>query len=194
MDNMEADQSEGTGGDAREGQQMDAEQCEYWETAQSRKPDMYMQVIVYACQIFLNCSAFSNGKRLATLPYFGAPDASEQHGAGNTPRERAAARRARAAELAQRQREERQGNIVHAQVVQAVAMPVIVAPRAHPTLRPGEVMSGRVFEVESTQNPAVFGGAAGGGGGGGGAPLMGTVVMGTVYDGVTDPPVVQGHR
>jgi hypothetical protein len=179
----EADQSNGRGGGANEGQQMNQQQCDYWETAQTHKADMYMQVIIYSCQIFLNCSAFSNGKRLATLPYFGAAVGAERY--GDPVAERAAQRQ----RLRERAQQRRQQNVVHAQVIQAVAVPVIVPPPTHPQLRPGEVQAGAVFEVETTQNPAMGTPVGtGSGGGGGGTPLMGTVVMGEpVFDDVEDP-------
>jgi hypothetical protein len=184
----EADQSNGRGGGANEGQQMNQQQCDYWETAQTHKADMYMQVIIYSCQIFLNCSAFSNGKRLATLPYFGAAVGAERYGdpyRSATVAERAAQRQ----RLRERAQQRRQQNVVHAQVIQAVAVPVIVPPPTHPQLRPGEVQAGAVFEVETTQNPAMGTPVGtGSGGGGGGTPLMGTVVMGEpVFDDVEDP-------
>lgn len=179
----EADQSNDRGGGANEGQQMNQQQCDYWETAQTHKADMYMQVIIYSCQIFLNCSAFSNGKRLATLPYFGAAVGAERY--GDPVAERAAQRQ----RLRERAQQRRQQNVVHAQVIQAVAVPVIVPPPTHPQLRPGEVQAGAVFEVETTQNPAMGTPVGtGSGGGGGGTPLMGTVVMGEpVFDDVEDP-------
>ena len=208
LDDPEAEQGVGNDDAAPEGQPMTEEQCEYWTSAQSHTVDLYIQIVIYSCQIFLNWSAFSNGKRLATLPHLVAGEAGrdlsryrERRGAPfGTNAERAIARRQQAVELSLQRRQ----NIVHAQVVEAVAVPVVIPPPSHPTLRPGEVQAGAVFEVETTDNPAmattVFpggGNTAGAGRGTNGSLPMGTIVMGeAVYDDVEDPqcPASTGHR
>ena len=184
--------SVGVDGAAHEGEPMTTEQCEYWTRAQSSKGTLYMQVIIYSCQVFLNCSAFSNGKRLATLPHLTDRDIDSRYvhrRAANAERQ---FERRRAIELAMQRR---QGNIVHAEVVEAVAPPVEVPLPTHPRLRPGEVQARPVFEVETTRNPVMAepmlpGGehGAAAGGGANGSPLMGTIVMGeAVYDDIEDP-------
>jgi hypothetical protein len=193
MDDPEAEQGVGGDGAAHDSEPMTTEQCEYWTRAQSHKFDLYMQLIIYSCQIFLNCSAFSNGKRLATLPHLSPGDVDSRYiDRRSANAERGIARRQRAMELAMQRR---QGNIVHAQVVEAVAVPVVIPPPSHPRLRPGEVQARAVFEVETTRNPAMAASVLPGGehgeadgGGANGSPSMGTIVMGeAVYDDVEDP-------
>ncbi len=190
MNDPEADQGVGGDDSAHEGEPMTAQDCEYWTRAQSQKFKLYTQVIICSCQIFLNCSAFSNGKRLATLPSLSPGDADRRAAPFTTTVEGAVARRQRAMELAMQRR---QGSIVHAQVVESMAPPVVVPPPSHPRLRPGEVQARKVFEVETAHNPCamattVFADGEHGAAGGGGAPLMGAIVMGEpVYDDVEDP-------
>ena len=206
LDDPEAEQGVGNDDTAHEGQPMTAAQCEYWTREQSRKVDLYINIVTYSCQIFLNWSAFSNGKRLATLPHLIPGEAERdrhrytdrQEAPFGTNAERAIARRQRAVELSLQRRQ----NIVHAQVIETVAMPVVIPPPSHPVLRPGEVQAAAVFEVETTGNPAMAsaiilgGGHTAGGGRGANGPLQrGAIVMGeAVYDDVEDPQCPASHR
>ena len=160
----------GDGGPAHPGQPMDAEQCAYWEAQAEHKAHYYMRVLVYLCEVFLHCSAFSNGKRLACLPNFGLerPGGASVYRDGSPSYDRRLMMQQRRRMAAQQD-----DDVIHAQVVQAVPVPVDLPCPVQPQLRPGEVQAGAVFEVETTANPTAGGAAE--------VPVaLGTVVMGSV--------------
>ena len=182
----------GDGGPTHPGQPMDAETCAYWEAQAEHKAHYYMQMLVHLCRVFLHCAAFSNGKRLACLPNFGlerpagasvyrdgSPAATVTGNSGYDRRLMMQQRRRMAAQ--------QDDGVIHAQVVQAVPVPVDLPCPVQPQLRPGEVQAGAVFEVETTANPTAGGGSE--------LPVtMGEVVMGSVVADSSPTPAAGAAR